>query len=119
MRVMTTGGAPIENSVMDFIKVVFSIPVVQGYGLTETAANTSCTDSEDPVAVDHVGGPKAACKVRLRDIQEMGYTSQDKPYPRGELCVKGPSVFSGYYKRPEITAECFDAEGWFLTGDVA
>ena len=114
---MCTGSAPIDKTVIDFIKVCFSCPVAEGYGLTETGTAGTFADNKDPVS-GHVGGPKENAKIRLKDLPEMEYLSSDKPYPRGEVCMKGPSIFSGYYKRPDKTAECFDSEGWFLTGDV-
>ena len=46
------------------------------------------------------------------------YKHPDGGNPKGELCLKGSSIFSGYYKDSESTAEAFDEEGWFLTGDV-
>lgn len=100
------------------MKVCFSCPLIEGYGLTETTGASSLTKIGDPVT-GHVGGPLSCVKWRLMDLPEMNYSSLDRPYPRGELLMKGPSVFSGYYKRPDKTAEAFDAEGWFKTGDVA
>ena len=115
---MITGSAPIDPQVLDFLKICFSCPVYEGYGLTETSAAASCTKINDPLA-GHVGGPLTCVKLRLLDVPEMSYTSADKPYPRGELCVKGPSVTSGYYKRKDKTDEAFDSQGWFKTGDIA
>lgn len=115
---MITASAPIDPNVLDMLKVAFCCPVIEGYGLTETSGGSSITHTTDPVT-GHVGGPLQCVKWRLMDIPEMSYLSTDKPYPRGELCMKGPAVFSGYYKRPDKTAEAFDSNGWFKTGDVA
>lgn len=117
IRYMITGSAPIEKQVIDFLKICFSCPIVEGYGLTETSAGSCVADVDDAIT-GHVGGPMECNKIRLKDLPEMSYLSTDKPYPRGEICMSGPSVFSGYYKRPDKTAEAFDSEGWFLTGDV-
>jgi long-chain acyl-CoA synthetase len=77
--------------------------MIEGYGLTESSGGICSTRPCDPVT-GHVGGPLKCCKFRLRDIPEMNYFSTDKPYPRGELMLKGPSIFTGYYKRPDTTA---------------
>ena len=118
VRCMVTGSAPIDKQVVDFLKICFCCPIVEGYGLTESAAASCFMDTADPVT-GHVGGPVESLKIRLRDLPDMNYLSTDEPYPRGEVLMKGPSIFQGYYKREDKTAECFDAQGWFCTGDVA
>ena len=71
---------------------------------------------DDP-EIGHVGGPIQQLRIRLRSIPEMDYLVTDKPNPRGEICMKGPSVFSGYFMRDDKTAEAFE-DGWFRSGDV-
>ena len=55
---------------------------------------------------------------KLADVPDLGYFSTDRPHPRGELLLKTENLFPGYYKRPEVTAEVFDADGYYRTGDV-
>lgn len=116
LRICVTASAPIDKAVLEFLKIAFCCPIMEGYGLTEVSGGASVTLPNDPVS-GHVGGPLNCVKWRLRDVPEMGYLATDKPYPRGELQMLGPSVFSGYYKREDKTAEAFDGE-WFCTGDV-
>lgn len=117
VRFMITGSAPIDQNVLELLKIVFCCPFMEGYGLTESSAGSSVTLPHDPVT-GHVGGPLPCVKWRLKDVPEMQYSHADKPYPRGELLMKGAAVTSGYYKRPDKNADAFDADGWFQTGDV-
>jgi fatty-acyl-CoA synthase len=79
--------------------------VVQGYGLTEAAPNVLCLPPEDAVRkLGSAGKPYPHVDVRLSG--------------EGELQVRGPNVFAGYWRDPEATAAAFDG-GWLLTGDVA
>ena len=56
-------------------------------------------------------------QMRLVDLPELGYTNEDKPFPRGEIAVKSPVVSPGYFRQPSETAESFH-DGWFFTGDL-
>ena len=116
VRIMVTGSAPIAVDVLNFLKICFCSPILEGYGQTESTAASCVTVSGDALA-GHVGGPTPAVKIRLRDIPEMGYTSQDQPHPRGEICFKGPSVFQGYFMNPEKNREAL-VDGWLMSGDV-
>ncbi|GAB9467057.1 Long-chain-fatty-acid-coa ligase [Globisporangium polare] len=117
VRLMMNGSAPLSHEVKEFIQLVFGCPVLEGYGLTETAAGLTCSNPFVPIG-DHVGIPLPGLEVRLEDVPDMNYTSDDKPLPRGEVLVRGGNVFKGYYKQPELTAEVLSEDGWFHTGDV-
>ncbi|KAF9115941.1 Long chain acyl-CoA synthetase 7 peroxisomal [Mortierella sp. AM989] len=114
---IVSGSAPISPDVMDFLRICFSADVYEGYGQTEQAAGLAISYRGD-LTSGQVGPPQLCTEVKLKDIPSMNYTSQDKPHPRGEIMLRGPSVFQGYYKAPQQTAETLDAEGWSSTGDV-
>ncbi|KAJ3357622.1 Long chain acyl-CoA synthetase 7 peroxisomal [Allomyces javanicus] len=119
VKLMLTGSAPISNDVKDFLRCCFSCNVFEGYGQTETSAGVAVTWAGDYDA-GHVGVPLACSEIKLRDIPEMDYTSNDKPYPRGEVCIlcRGTNIFQGYFRNEEKTAETLDADGWCHSGDV-
>lgn len=83
---MVSASAPIDKAVLDFLKICFSCPMIEGYGLTESSGGSCVVDVADPVT-GHVGGPVEAIKFRLKDLPEMQYMSTDLPYPRGEICM--------------------------------
>lgn len=119
VRLMLTGSAPISGEVLDFLKVCFCCPIIEGYGMTETSAGSFTTLPGDAVS-GHVGGPQPNVKIRLKDVPEMGYLSTN-PEPAGECVFWGPSIMTGYFKNPEKTAEAFDGppeNGWLKSGDV-
>ncbi len=116
-KASVSGSAPIAPQVLQFLRVVFANDLVEGYGMTETYATVTAQISGDFTA-GNVGPPSVGIECVLRDVPDMGYRTTDKPYPRGELLVRGPLVFKGYFKAPEINAEVFDEDGWFATGDI-
>ncbi|KAL2229887.1 long chain acyl-CoA synthetase 6, peroxisomal isoform X1 [Sesamum indicum] len=117
VRYMVSGASPLSPEVMDFLRVCFGCIVVEGYGMTESSCVISNMDETD-VLSGHVGAPNAACEIKLVDVPEMNYTSEDQPHPRGEICVRGPIVFQGYYKDEVQTREVIDDDGWLHTGDI-
>eukprot|EP00271_Cylindrocystis_brebissonii_P016386 TRINITY_DN3988_c0_g2_i1.p1 TRINITY_DN3988_c0_g2~~TRINITY_DN3988_c0_g2_i1.p1 ORF type:complete len:752 (+),score=150.20 TRINITY_DN3988_c0_g2_i1:264-2258(+) len=116
-RLILSGAAPLAPHVEEFLKVAFCAPVVQAYGLTETSSGGFIAHPNTISQAGTVGPPVPSVEIRLESVPEMNYDALGTP-ARGELCIKGDVLFSGYYKRPDLTKEAIDADGWFHTGDV-
>jgi fatty-acyl-CoA synthase len=115
LRRAVVGGAPMPEALLETWHER-GVEIVQGYGLTEAAPNVLCLPPEDAARKrGFAGRPYPHVDVALRD-PESGRIL-DGP-AEGELVVRGPNVFAGYWRNPEATAEAF-ADGWLLTGDVA
>nr|AOE43313.1 fcsA [Rostrostelium ellipticum] len=117
VKFILSGSAPLDPKLIEFLMACFCCPVVQGYGLTENVGGANVGYPED-TTIGHVGPPLACSEIKLVDVPEMNYFSTDKPFPRGEVCLRGYNVFKGYYKDPEKTAEDLKEDGWFHTGDI-
>ncbi|GAB2218726.1 hypothetical protein Drorol1_Dr00001955 [Drosera rotundifolia] len=117
VRLMCSGASPLSPDVMDFMRVCFGCEVLEGYGMTETSCVVTSMQPGD-ILYGHVGSPSPACEVKLVDVPEMDYTSDDQPYPRGEICARGPIIFKGYFKDEVQTKEVIDDDGWLHTGDI-
>ncbi|ANZ75977.1 BA75_02937T0 [Komagataella pastoris] len=118
---LVTGSAPIDPETMKFLKGSLGVGFMQGYGLTECYAGI-CISSAYLKENGSCGAIGISAEMRLRDVPEMNYFSgkplADGSY-HGELQLRGPQVFSYYYKRPDETEKAFDKDGWFCTGDIA
>jgi fatty acid CoA ligase FadD9 len=100
--------APLAAELRAFLESCLDVRVADLYGLTEVV----------PVTRDGVIVRPSVIDYKLIDVPELGYFITDQPYPRGELLVKSENSTPGYYKRPEVTAEAFDEDGYYRTGDV-
>ncbi|KAF9149382.1 hypothetical protein BG015_008823 [Linnemannia schmuckeri] len=112
-----TGSAPVAAEVLSFIRVAFIVDVLEAYGQTENSASATSTQREE-LEAGHVGPPSPNSEIKLVDVPELNYFSTDKPYPRGEICTRGPATIPGYLKDEKKTRETIDEEGWLHSGDI-
>ncbi|KAL2753773.1 hypothetical protein ACRALDRAFT_1051747 [Sodiomyces alcalophilus JCM 7366] len=117
-RSMTSGSAQLDPDVQQFLRAAFANDFQQGYGLTESYALATCQSKGD-FTTGNIGGPTLCSEICLESVPDFDYLVTDKPNPRGELLIRGPNIFQGYYKNEEETRKAIDADGWFHTGDIA
>lgn len=110
IELMVSGGGSLSTRLAELFQGM-GIPLLEGYGLTETAPVLSTNPPEDP-RPGTLGVPVPGVEVRLDT--DRGPSTETV----GELLVRGPNVSSGYWNRPDATARAFTEDGWFRTGDL-
>ncbi|GLT78103.1 hypothetical protein SLA2020_496490 [Shorea laevis] len=116
VRLILSGAAPLSTHVEAFLRVVACCHVMQGYGLTESCAGTFVSIPNELLMLGTVGPPVPNVDICLESVPEMGYDAL-ADIPRGEICIRGSTLFSGYHKREDLTKEVM-VNGWFHTGDI-
>ncbi len=100
-NILPTAGAAMSNEIIEFFRSI-GVPILFGYGLTETTATVACYEKYGYV-IGSVGSPMPSLQVMIGE--------------ENEILVKGDTVSSGYYNQPEATKEAFTEDGFFRTGD--
>jgi fatty-acyl-CoA synthase len=119
LRLAVVAGAPVPDGLVLALSEQFGVPVVTGYSLTETASTVCSSVPGDPAVKRRftVGRPLPGTHIRIADPESA--SGGDLPVESvGEIRVKGPGVMLGYYRQPRRTAEAFDDQGYFRTGDL-
>jgi long-chain acyl-CoA synthetase len=113
LRICISGGAPLPAEILREFNEKMSIPLIEGYGLSEASPVVSLNPVKGPWKAGSIGVPIPDVKVTVQDeagnILPQGQT--------GEICVKGGNVMQGYWNRPQETAQAL-RNGWLLTGDI-
>ena len=108
------GGMAVQQAVAEKWRDVTGKPLIEAYGLTETSPAATINPLNLPAYNGSIGLPVPSTDLILRDDEgntvDLGQ--------RGEICIKGPQVMAGYWKRPDETAKVIDKDGWLATGDI-
>jgi long-chain acyl-CoA synthetase len=115
LKLTLGGGMAVQEGVAKRWREVTGCPLVEGYGLTEASPVVTVNPATLAGFNGSIGLPLASTECSIQD-------EEGRPLPTGEigeLCVKGPQVMQGYWRRPEETAQVFTPDGWLKTGDIA
>ncbi|GAA5088396.1 AMP-binding protein [Paenalcaligenes hermetiae] len=114
LRLVLGGGMAVQKAVSERWEKVTGLPLVQAYGLTETSPAVTINPFDGRHVEGSIGLPLPSTELVIRDDsgQDMGVGEV------GEICVRGPQVTSGYWQKPEETAQVFYADGFLRTGDI-
>lgn len=114
---MVSGSAQLDPDIQTFLRAALGVRFSQGFGMTETYSVGTLQLPGD-LTVGNIGAPHAGVEMCLESVPELEYTVEDRPNPRGEILIRGPSMFTSYYKNDEETKKTLEADGWFHTGDI-
>jgi long-chain acyl-CoA synthetase len=115
LKFCLSGGAPLPVDVKQKFEKLTGCKLVEGYGLSEASPSVTCNPMEGPVKEGSIGQPLPGTIVSLRDLADP--TKEVPQGEKGEICIKGPQVMKGYWKKPEETANQFVGD-YLRTGDV-
>lgn len=117
LKMLTSGGAPLAPDLIRAVYNRFNIPVRQAFGLTETTAVCHIQRWDTwTQAIGSNGPPLTGVEVQFLDANDNPIPSTSQT--EGELCMRGPTIFSGYHNNPTATTKSLTPDGWFRTGDI-
>jgi long-chain acyl-CoA synthetase len=116
LRLCASGGAPLPVAVQERFEKVVGRLLSEGWGMTETAPIGTFTPRDGSRKPGSCGIPYPGTQMKLVDVADPN--REVALGERGEICVKGPNVMKGYWKKPQATADAMTADGFFRTGDV-
>jgi acyl-CoA synthetase (AMP-forming)/AMP-acid ligase II len=117
VRYILSGAAPLDGAVQEAVAARLHVPVVQGYGMTETSLAIALTPPDPAKA--KLGAVGVLLPNMEGQVVDPASGAEVEPHERGELLVRGPNIMLGYLNDPEATRLTIDPEGWLHTGDIA
>lgn len=117
LKFCLSGGAPLPLEVKNAFEALTGAKVVEGYGLSESSPVATANPLDGPVKDRSIGLPLPATIISLRSLDDPA--KEVAPGEKGEICIHGPQVMKGYWKRPDETEKQFTSDGYLRTGDVA